>query len=125
MASSDSATWPLTALWVYPVKGEPGRPLRQGVLTDSGLVGDRVKRRPLLVATTGQCADGELRANLVLDMPDETLDALTGQELQVGDVTIRLGRRPSSCAGLYAETVLGGDVLVGDRAHVVRCCASF
>lgn len=124
MASSVTPVWPLTDIAVYPVKGEPGRPLRQAVLTDSGLVGDRAKRRPLLVATTAQAA-GHLRANLVLDMGDDELAALEGQELRIGDVVVRLGRKPSSCEGLYAETVTGGDLLVGDQARVVRCCASF
>ena len=77
MASSVAPVWPLTDIAVFPVKGEPGRPLRQAVLTDSGLVGDRAKRRPLLVATTAQAA-GDLRANLVLDMTDDELAALDG-----------------------------------------------
>ncbi|AKT51787.1 hypothetical protein [Arsenicicoccus sp. oral taxon 190] len=124
MATSVAPAWTLTGINVYPVKGEPGRSLRQAVLTDSGLVGDRAKKRPLLVATSRQ-ADGDLRANLVVDMTDEELDGLQGQELRIGDVVVRLGARPSACDGLYAETVQGGDVLVGDRARVVRCCASF
>lgn len=125
MPTSLAPKWPLTTVNVFPVKGEPGRSLRQAVLTDSGLVGDRAKKRPLLVATAAQAGDGELRANFVLDMPDDVLYDLAGQELRIGDVVIRLTRRPSACEGLYAEVVRGGDVIVGDRAAVVHCLGTF
>lgn len=109
----------LVALGVYPVKGEPGRSLQQGTLTDAGLLGDRHKRHALLVTSAADVAEveargEELRANIVVDVDPQVLAAATGRELRLGGTVIRIEARSSGCQGMYAEVVEPGDVLVGD-----------
>lgn len=111
--------WVVTALSVFPTKGEPGEDLTRAVVTEAGLLGDRHKRHALLVAGTEDVATtnahGEqLRANIVVTMPSAALAASSGRELRIGGARVRIDRRPSACEGMYAEVVEPGEVAVGD-----------
>lgn len=104
----------LERIQVFPVKDAPGRRLNQGTVTACGVIGDRPKKRALLVTSSEDMMNDEPRSNLVVDVPSDTLARATGHEMHIGDVVVRLGRQPSECPGLYAEVVRTGDVLVGD-----------
>ena len=66
------------------------------------------------------CSVEDPRANLVLALspaaPSER--DLVGRELLVGDVVLRVSRRPDHCLGVYAEVLREGELHAGDE---VRC----
>ena len=105
---------PVLTLAVYPEKDAPGRPLARARIEAEGLEGDRRKKRPVHVV--GRENDPDVtRANIFLDVADEDLQELVGEEMRIGTAVLRVTELPTHCPGVYAEVVRAGTVGVGDR----------
>jgi hypothetical protein len=85
-----------------------------------------VTRQALDAAARGEhdaadcaCSLSEPRANLVVDAPGEREEAWIGRRLAVGDVVLRVVRRPGHCLGIYAEVDVPGRVSAGDGVSVL------
>jgi MOSC N-terminal beta barrel domain len=107
----------VTALWIYPVKGEPGISLTSVQLDPEGLAGDRRKKAAVHLVAAVEALELEPRANVVLDATADQLSALVGARMVVGAAEIELTGKPSRCPGVYASVVRGGAINVGDRLH--------
>ena len=86
-----------------------------------------VTRQALDAAARGEhdaadcaCSLSEPRANLVVDAPGEREEAWIGRRLSVGDVVLRVVRRPGHCLGIYAEVDVPGTVRAGDGVAVLE-----
>ncbi|WP_040160746.1 MOSC domain-containing protein [Mobilicoccus massiliensis] len=102
------------SLAVYPEKDAPGRSLAEARVDVEGLDGDRRKKRPVHVV--GRENDPDVtRANIFLDVSDEDLQQLVGEELHVGRVLLRVTELPKNCPGVYADVLRTGTVSVGDH----------
>jgi hypothetical protein len=55
-----------------------------------------------------------VRANLVVDLAPEELEAAVGHVLSAGSVRLRVTAIPSGCPGVYATVETPGVVSVGD-----------
>lgn len=76
-----------------------------------GIEGDRRKKAALsLVGLDAPTT----RANLVLDMSTEAVEALQGGLVRIGDVLLAVEVTGTSCPGLYAAVGETGWVRVGD-----------
>lgn len=95
----------------YPAPGEPGVEHDAVRVTADGLEGDRRKRAA--VSLVGDDAP-TTRANLVLDVPTDTVEALKGRFLRVGEVLLAAEGTGTSCPGLYAAVGEAGWLRVGD-----------
>lgn len=109
----------LTAIHVFPAKGEPGRELDEAILEPEGLVGDRRKRAPLSMVAA-EDVDGETRSNLVVDLRSADLQTAVGAGLRVGHVELELTSPAGSCPGVYAAVRHPGTVRVGDAVEVLH-----
>jgi uncharacterized protein YcbX len=103
------------AIHTFPTSGKPGVGHDVVRVTTTGLEGDRPKKAA--VSLIGNDAP-TVRANLVLDVPTQAVEALDGHELRVGDVVLGVHRTGNSCAGLYAAVGKGGSLHVGDAVEV-------
>jgi hypothetical protein len=86
-----------------------------------------VTRQALDAAARGEhdaadcaCSLSEPRANLVLDAPGEREEGWVGKRLAVGEVVLRVLRRPGHCLGVYAEVDVSGCVGTGDSVVVLE-----
>lgn len=115
MTTTDSAAGPATVqgLYVYPVKGEPGRDLDEVRVDDEGLEGDRRKKAPVQVIAAEDVRD-DTRANLVVSLPSEELAQTIGAILRVGDVELHVTGPAGGCPGVYAAVRRRGTVHLGD-----------
>lgn len=101
----------VSAIRTYPAPGEPGvehDAVRVGV---NGLAGDR--RKKAAVSLVGDDAP-TTRANLVLDTSTDTVEALRGGFVRIGEVLLAVESTGTSCPGLYAAVGEPGWVRVGD-----------
>lgn len=105
---------PVLDLAIYPQKGAPGTPLTHAVIEAEGLQGDRRKKRPVHLVGR-ECDPDVTRANVFLDVPDEDLRSLVGEDVHVGCVRLRITEIPSNCPGVYADVLRPGELRVGDR----------
>lgn len=66
------------------------------------------------------CSVEEPRANVVLELDgDEDLEtAWVGREVHLGEVVLRISKRPKHCLGVYADVVQPGVVRVGDAVRL-------
>ncbi len=66
------------------------------------------------------CSIEEPRANVVLDLgPDIDLEtAWVGREVHLGDVVLRISKRPQHCLGVYADVERPGVLRVGDEVRL-------
>ena len=108
-------TGTVSALYIYPVPGEPGRALSPAVVTEAGLEGDRHKGAPVSMVTADGYAASTPRANLVLDLTADELDELIGHRMVVGEAALELVERNARCGLVYAVVAVPGSVRVGDR----------
>ncbi|WP_313566402.1 hypothetical protein [Mobilicoccus sp.] len=102
------------SLAVYPEKDAPGRSLSHARIEAEGLEGDRRKKRPVHVVGRENNPD-VARANIVLDVADEDLQELVGEQVHIGTAVLLVTELPKHCPGVYAEVVRAGTVEVGDR----------
>lgn len=103
----------VTEIHIYPVKGEDGEELSVADIGPEGLAGDRRKRAPVQLVAAESVTE-ETRANLVVSLTEEELQASVGSVLQVGRVELEVTAVPSGCPGVYATVRTPGQVSVGD-----------
>ena len=104
----------VTSIRIFPVSGEPGRSLRTVEVGVEGLAGDRRKKSPVHLVSSAEPDAESVRANLVVDLAPEQLEAALGRVLPAGSVRLRLTAIPSGCPGVYATVETPGVVSVGD-----------
>lgn len=100
-------------LAIYPVKGEPGRPLDTAHIEAEGLAGDRRKKQPVHIVGSEETPE-TTRANVFVTAPSEELTGLLGRHLRLGGATLLVTQIPTGCVGVYAGVVEAGDVGIGD-----------
>ena len=99
---------------IFPVSGEPGRSLPTVEVEAGGLAGDRRKKSPVHLVSSAEPDVESVRANLVVELAPEELEAAVGSVLSAGSVRLRLTAIPSGCPGVYATVETPGVVSVGD-----------
>ena len=99
---------------IFPVSGEPGRSLHTVEVEPEGLAGDRRKKSPVHLVSSAEPDVESVRANLVVEVAPEQLEAAVGSVLSAGSVRLRLTAIPSGCPGVYATVETPGVVSVGD-----------
>ena len=105
----------VTALWIYPVKDEPGVSLPTVKLETEGLAGDRRKKAALHLVCAVEAAEEKPRANLILDTTADQLSSLIDHRMVLGTAEIKITGKPSNCPGVYATVLQPGTISVGDR----------
>ena len=101
----------------FPERGRDGLSHAERRVEVEGLAGDRPKKAA--VSLVGDDSP-HTRANLVLDVPTDQVEALAGRVLRVGDVLLAAEATGNHCAGLYASVGEPGTVRVGDGVEVVE-----
>ena len=104
----------VTGIRVFPVSGEPGRGLERVQVEVEGLAGDRRKKSPVHLVSSAQPDLESVRANLVVSLSPEELEAAVGSVLLAGSVRLAVTTIPSGCPGVYATVETPGVVSVGD-----------
>ena len=118
-AVTEQAGFAVMAMWIYPVKGEPGVPLSTAEAEAEGLRGDRRKKAALHLVSAADAAELEARANLVLDATAGQIFGLVGSG--------SLSAAPGSRSPAGARTARGsthwwsrpGVISVGDRLETM------
>lgn len=108
----------VTSILIYPEKDEPGQSLDVSFVSEEGLDGDRRKKSPVHLVVVADYVDQHPRANLVVDLDRDELDALVGRRLQIGTVQLDVASAAGTCPGVYASVPVPGDVTVGDVVTV-------
>ena len=108
----------VASIHVYPVKGEPGEELSVADVGSEGLAGDRRKRAPVQLVAA-EDVDDDTRANFVVTMTGDALQAAVGSRLRLGLVELEVDAVPSGCPGVYAQVRTPGTVSVGDPGDVI------
>lgn len=103
------------AIHTFPERRAPGVEVEAVRVTAEGLEGDRPKKAA--VSLVGHDSPGT-RANLVLSVPTEQVEALEGSVLRIGEVVLAVEPTGNACAGLYAAVGGEGWVRVGDAVEV-------
>ncbi len=104
----------VTGIRIFPVSGEPGRSLHTVEVGAEGLAGDRRKKSPVHLVSSAQPDLESVRANLVVSLSPEELEAAVGSVLLTGSVRLAVTTIPSGCPGVYATVQTPGVVSVGD-----------
>ncbi|MFZ2514139.1 MAG: hypothetical protein WAW82_00565 [Candidatus Lutibacillus vidarii] len=107
-------TGTVSAIYVYPVPGEPGRALSPAIVTEAGLDGDRHRGAPISIVTADVYAASAPRANLVVELTPAELDELIGHRMLVGEVALELVERNARCGLVYAVVAEPGSIRTGD-----------
>lgn len=102
---------------IHPVKDEPGVALASVSVEADGLAGDR--RKKAAVHLVGLPDAETTRANFVIDIPTERLTELVGRTVSVGEVRLGIARTAGNCAGVYADVLTPGTVVIDDRFEVL------
>lgn len=105
------------ALRTYPASGEPGLEHATAEVVESGLVGDRPKKAPVSIVGADRAAS--TRSNIVLDCLTSEVEALVGQVVTIGAVTVVLETAGSTCPGVYAVVGQPGPLALGDALTIV------
>ncbi|SDO90765.1 hypothetical protein SAMN04489867_0915 [Pedococcus dokdonensis] len=108
----------VTAISVYPVKGEPGRVLHEAAVDTEGLTGDRRKKAAVHVVAEADDAP-HLRANLVVSLTPVELAAAIGGTVLAGGVELEVTGTANNCPGVYAAVRRPGTVRLGDPVTTV------
>jgi uncharacterized protein YcbX len=103
----------VASIHVYPVKGEAGQELSVADVESEGLAGDRRKRAPVQLVAA-EDVDEDTRANFVVTMTRDALQAAVGSALRLGVVELEVTAVPEGCPGVYASVRTPGKVSVGD-----------
>lgn len=108
----------VTAISVYPVKGEPGRRLDEAAVDTEGLTGDRRKKAAVHLVAEADDAP-HLRANLVVSLTPVELAAAIGGSVLAGGVELEVIGTARDCPGVYAAVRRPGLVRLGDAVTAV------
>ena len=112
MDSTQGST--VTGIRIFPVSGEPGRSLTTVEVGADGLAGDRRKKSPVHLVSGAEPDVESVRANLVVSLSPQELEAAVGSVLLTGSVRLAVTTIPSGCPGVYATVETPGVVAVGD-----------
>ena len=104
----------VTGIRIFPVRGEPGRSLDSVLVEVEGLAGDRRKKSPVHLVSSRQPGLESVRANLVVSLSADELEASVGTVLAAGSARLAVTTIPSGCPGVYATVETPGVVSVGD-----------
>ncbi len=102
---------PVTALYTFPVKGEPGIEHSEIGVQADGLAGDRPKKAAVSIVGNDSPST---RSNIVLDAPSSEVESLIGSLVRIGEVVLAVERPAGSCPGVYAAVAETGTLRVGD-----------
>ena len=102
------------AIHTFPVRGEPAVEHSSVQVDAVGLAGDRPKKAAVSIVGADSPAT---RANLVLDVPTEQVEALDGSLVRIGQVLLAVHSTGTSCPGLYAAVGEPGSIRVGDTVE--------
>lgn len=108
----------VSSLYTYSDSGAAGQQLVTVAITSDGPEGNRSKKHAVHLVTATEYVTEHPKANIVLDMEAAVLHQLVGKVVRLGDCTLAVTRRPSSCAGVYADVVHPGEVSVDDHLLV-------
>ncbi len=108
----------VSSLHIYPDSEAPGQELEAVDVTRTGPEGNRSKRHAVHLVSVDAYVATHPKANIVLDIDTATLDGLVGRVVRVGECTLTITRKPSQCAGVYAEVLEPGTVRVDDLLKV-------
>ena len=108
----------VSSIFIYPAKDEPGQELDSVGISEGGLDGDRRKKSPVHLVTAADYVAEHPRANLVLDIETEDLNALVGHRLRIGSVELEVTSRAGNCPGVYAVVPVPGELAVEDEVTV-------
>jgi hypothetical protein len=108
----------VSSILIYPDKEAPGQTLGSTHVSAAGLDGDRRKKSPVHLVAVENYIDQHPRANLVVAIPAEDLHGLVGRRLRIGSLELDVTSLAGTCAGVYAEVPVPGDVSVGDEVLV-------
>jgi hypothetical protein len=108
----------VSSLHIYPDSDAPGQELEAVDVTPTGPEGNRSKRHAVHLVSVDAYVATHPKANIVLDIDTATLDGLVGRVVRVGECTLTITRKPSQCAGVYAEVLEPGTVRVDDLLKV-------
>src|SRR3954463_12057277 len=100
----------VTGIRIFPVSGKPGQSLHTVEVQPEGLVGDRRKKSPVHVVSSAEPDVESVRANLVVELLPEQLEAAVGSVLCAGSVRLRLTAVPSGWPGGFATVGTPGGV---------------
>jgi hypothetical protein len=112
---TESTSFAVTALWIYPAKDQPGVSLPSAKVEPDGLAGDRRKKSALHLVCATDAAELAPRANLVLDATADQIADLVGRRMMLGSSRIDITGKPSNCPGVYASVLRPGVINIGDR----------
>jgi hypothetical protein len=108
----------VTNLFVYPESGAPGQELDSFEVTPDGPEGNRSKQNAVHLVTADEYVATHPRANVVLDVDDDTLHQMVGRVIRLGECTLKVTRKPTNCPGVYADVIEPGTVRVEDSLLV-------
>jgi uncharacterized protein YcbX len=104
----------VTGIRIFPVSGQPGQSLGTATVEAGGLAGDRRKKSPVHLVSSAQPDVETVRANLVVTLTPDELEACVGSVLLAGSARLAVTTIPSGCPGVYATVETPGVVSVGD-----------
>jgi hypothetical protein len=104
----------VSSLHIYPDPDAPGQELDAVEITPTGPKGNRAKKNAVHLIAASDFVESHPKANVVLDIEPDALEALVGRTVRLGSCTLEVTRTPSQCAGVYADVVEPGDVAVDD-----------
>ncbi|HEU5143693.1 MAG TPA: hypothetical protein VFT81_00835 [Dermatophilaceae bacterium] len=110
----------VTNLFVYPESGAPGQELDSFDITPEGIEGNRAKQNAVHLVTADEYVATHPRANVVLDVENDTLYEMVGQVIRLGECTLKVTRKPTNCPGVYADVIEPGTVRVEDPLLVAE-----
>ena len=108
----------VSSLHIYSDPDGPGQQLDAVEMTPTGPKGNRAKKNAVHLIAASDFVVSHPKANVVLDIEPDALEALVGRTVRIGSCTLAVTRTPSQCAGVYAEVIEPGDVAVEDRLLV-------
>ena len=104
----------VTCIRIFPLSGEPGQGLERVQVEVDGLAGDRRKKSPVHLVSSAQPDVESVRANLVVTLTPDELEACVGSVLLAGSARLAVTTIPAGCPGVYATVETPGVVSVGD-----------
>ena len=110
----------VSSLYIYPDSDSPAQELDSVQFTETGPEGNRAKKHAVHLIAADDYIETHPKANVVLDIDGDTLAALVGKLVRLGEATIRVTRRPAECLGVYAEVIEPGEVSLDDKLLVAE-----
>ena len=113
----------VTGIRIFPVSGQPGQGLERVQVEVGGLAGDRRKKSPVHLVSSAQPDVETVRANLVVTLTPDELEACVGSVLLAGSARLAVTTIP---VGLPRGVRHGGDARrrLGRRSGVPALTAA-